>query len=131
MLQSEPFTCLEASIADHSHRLIGPLIRFFAHLVLILRTLNQPLPDEAPNAIVQAYLQILERESNDSLVAMYAACLREGSGEESYARFLRGRSMAGQGRLADAAGKPWTLPRAKICGWKRSRGRSSTTSMSR
>ncbi|WVR00241.1 hypothetical protein IAU59_007383 [Kwoniella sp. CBS 9459] len=77
---------LEASV---SPELIGPLVRFFAHLVLTLRTLGQPVPDSAANSIIQAYLTILEREGNDSLVAMYAACLREGSGEESYARFLR------------------------------------------
>ncbi|WWC64631.1 uncharacterized protein I303_107242 [Kwoniella dejecticola CBS 10117] len=77
---------LEASVAPE---LIGPLVRFFAHLVLTLRTLGQSVPDAAANAIIQAYLTILEREGNDTLVAMYAACLREGSGEESYARFLR------------------------------------------
>ncbi|OWT37305.1 nuclear pore complex protein Nup107 [Cryptococcus neoformans Bt1] len=71
-----------------SPELIGPLLRFFTHLALILRTLSQPVPVSAANAIIQAYLQILEREGNDKLVAMYAACLREGSGEESYARFL-------------------------------------------
>jgi hypothetical protein len=71
-------------------RLIGPLIRFFAHLILILRNLNRLVPETPANAILQAYLQILEREGNDQLVAMYAACLREGSGEESYARFLYG-----------------------------------------
>lgn len=69
-------------------RLIAPLLRFFTHLALILRTLSQSVPVSAANAIIQAYLQILEREGNDKLVAMYAACLREGSGEESYARFL-------------------------------------------
>ncbi|WWC71980.1 uncharacterized protein I206_105939 [Kwoniella pini CBS 10737] len=77
---------LEASV---SPELIGPLVRFFAHLVLTLRTLGQSVPVPAANAILQAYLTILEREGNDNLVAMYAACLREGSGEESYARFLR------------------------------------------
>ncbi|KAE8539556.1 hypothetical protein D1P53_004658 [Cryptococcus gattii VGV] len=71
-----------------SPELIAPLLRFFTHLALILRTLSQPVPVSAANAIIQAYLQILEREGNDKLVAMYAACLREGSGEESYARFL-------------------------------------------
>jgi len=80
-------------VADVSGRLIGPLIRFFAHLVLVLRTLGQSVPDTAANAIIQAYLQILEREGSDVLVAMYAACLREGSGEESYARFLRCSSL--------------------------------------
>ncbi|WVR07722.1 hypothetical protein IAU60_004764 [Kwoniella sp. DSM 27419] len=77
---------LEASVLPE---LIGPLVRFFAHLVLTLRTLGQNVPDSAANAILQAYLTILEREGNDQLVAMYAACLREGSGEESYARHLR------------------------------------------
>ncbi|KAK8853177.1 hypothetical protein IAR55_003879 [Kwoniella newhampshirensis] len=77
---------IEATVSPD---LIGPLIRFFAHLVLVLRTLGQTVPDTSANAIVQAYLMILEREGNDELVAMYAACLREGSGEESYARFLR------------------------------------------
>ncbi|ORX40632.1 nuclear pore protein 84/107 [Kockovaella imperatae] len=70
--------------------LIAPLVRFFSHLVLLLRTLGQPVPDGAANLILEKYLSILRLEGNDSLVAMYAACLREGSGEESYARFLRG-----------------------------------------
>jgi nuclear pore complex protein Nup107 len=70
-------------------RLVGPLLRFFAHLVLVLRTLGEQASDSASNAIIQAYLHVLEREGNDQLVAMYAACLRQGSGEESYARFLR------------------------------------------
>lgn len=68
-------------------------MRFFAHIVLVLRSLSQPVPVAAANAIIEAYLRILEREGNDSLVAMYAACLREGSGEESYARFLRGKHV--------------------------------------
>lgn len=70
-------------------RLIGPLVRFYAHLILALRTLGESVPDAAANAIIQAYLKVLEMEGNDHLVAAYAACLRQGSGEESYARFLR------------------------------------------
>lgn len=73
-------------------RLIGPLLRFFTHLVLVLRTLGQAVPESAANVIIEAYLIVLKREGKDSLVAMYAACLREGNGEESYARFLRGGS---------------------------------------
>lgn len=69
--------------------LIGPLLRFFTHLVLVLRTLSEPVPESAANAIIEAYLLVLERDGLDSLVAPYAACLREGNGEESYARFLR------------------------------------------
>ena len=47
------------------------------------------MPDLAANSILQAYLKVLEMEGGDHLVAAYAACLRQGSGEESYARFLR------------------------------------------
>ena len=65
------------------------MIRFYAHLVLALRTIGEPVPDLAANAILQAYLKVLEMEGSDHLVAAYAACLRQGSGEESYARFLR------------------------------------------
>ncbi|KAK4685830.1 hypothetical protein P7C73_g4306, partial [Tremellales sp. Uapishka_1] len=72
-----------------SPALVPHLIRFFAHLVLVLRSLSQPVPDLASNTIIQAYLKVLEAEGNDGLVAMYAGCLREGNGEESYARFLR------------------------------------------
>ncbi|WOO81998.1 Nuclear pore complex protein [Vanrija pseudolonga] len=68
---------------------VGPLVRFFAHLVLVLRSLGQPVSETAANAIIEAYLSVLEDRGNDTLVAMYAACLREGNGEESYARFLR------------------------------------------
>jgi nuclear pore complex protein Nup107 len=71
-------------------RLIGPLVRFFAHLILVLRSLGRTVPEEQSNDILKAYLYVLEQEGNDSLVAMYAACLREGSGEASYARFLKG-----------------------------------------
>jgi hypothetical protein len=70
-------------------RLVGPLIRFYAHLVLALRTIGESVPDLAANSILQAYLKVLEMEGSDHLVAAYAACLRQGSGEESYARFLR------------------------------------------
>ena len=80
---------IESGVPETSSRLIGPLIRFFTHLILVLRIIGQPIPIIPSNAIIQAYLQILEREGRDPLIAMYAACLREGSGEESYARFLR------------------------------------------
>ena len=58
--------------------------------MLVLRSLNQAVPESAANVIIEAYLSVLKSEGKDSLVAMYAACLREGNGEESYARFLRG-----------------------------------------
>jgi nuclear pore complex protein Nup107 len=83
-------------------------VRFFAHLVLVLRSLNQPVPESAANVIIEAYLSVLKSEGKDSLVAMYAACLREGNGEESYARFLRGMSPS-----ATAEQKQEALLRAK------------------
>lgn len=83
-----------AELTDHS--LIPLLLRFFAHLVLVLRSLSVSVPTNAANAIIEAYVRVLEAEGRDELVAMYAACLREGSGEESYARFLRGELIAGR-----------------------------------
>jgi nuclear pore complex protein Nup107 len=68
------------------------VVRFYVHLILILRTLNHPVPETDCNAIIEAYLDILKETGNDHLVAMYAACLREGSGEFSYARFLGSKS---------------------------------------
>jgi nuclear pore complex protein Nup107 len=59
------------------------------------------VPDAAANAILQAYLKVLEMEGNDHLVAAYAACLRQGSGEESYARFLRCKSVSALRSQAD------------------------------
>jgi nuclear pore complex protein Nup107 len=70
---------------------LAALVRFYVHLILILRSLGQPVPDTDANIIIQAYLDILKETGNQNLVAMYAACLREGSGEVSYARFLRGK----------------------------------------
>ena len=73
---------------------MGALLRFLAHLVLVSRSLGQPVSDGAANMILQTYLSVLERDGEDGLVAMYAACLREGSGEESYARFLKGECIS-------------------------------------
>lgn len=110
------------------HSLIGPLIRFFAHMILVLRNLGQPVPDLAANAILEAYLHVLELEGDDQLVAVYAACLHEGSGEESYARFLRSKSsdLSCFARSTLTA-KPWTLLLQKRPDWERSTGRDSTT----
>lgn len=72
-------------------RSLAALVRFYVHLILTLRSLGQAVPDTDANIIIQAYLDILKETGNQNLVAMYAACLREGSGEVSYARFLRGK----------------------------------------
>lgn len=73
--------------------LYPPLIRFFAHLVLYLRLLGKNPPIEPARDILQAYLDVLEREGKGELVAVYAGSLGERKGEESYARFLRGQLL--------------------------------------
>lgn len=64
-------------------------MRFFAHLILVLRLLKQPLPSYATNRILEAYVHVLEANDQDeNLIAFYASCLEEESAVESYARFL-------------------------------------------
>ncbi|PWY97337.1 nucleoporin [Testicularia cyperi] len=65
------------------------LLRFFSHLILYLRLLEQPLPDFACNAILSAYVQVLEAAGESSLVAMYASSLEPQSATASYSNFLR------------------------------------------
>ncbi|KAK4051974.1 Nucleoporin nup84 [Microbotryomycetes sp. JL221] len=68
---------------------LAHLLRFFAHLVLVMRLMNQPLPDYATNRILEAYVQVLEAsEQDESLIAFYASNLDQTSAVESYARFL-------------------------------------------
>lgn len=71
--------------------LYPPLIRFFAHLVLYLRLVGKTPPAKPARDILQAFLDVLEREGKGELVAVYAGSLGERRGEESYARFLRGK----------------------------------------
>ncbi|EPQ28030.1 uncharacterized protein PFL1_04357 [Pseudozyma flocculosa PF-1] len=65
------------------------ILRFFAHLILYFRLLQQPLPDLACNGILSAYVQVLELAGEDSLVAMYASSLEPQSATVSYAHFLK------------------------------------------
>jgi len=44
---------------------LAHLLRFFAHLVLVLRQLDQPLPEYAANKILEAYVKVLE--ANDQV----------------------------------------------------------------
>lgn len=68
---------------------LAHLLRFFAHLILVLRLLKQPLPAYAANRILEAYVHVLEANDQDeNLIAFYASCLEEESAVESYARFL-------------------------------------------
>ena len=80
------------------------------HLILVLRSLGQPVPELEANAIIETYLEVLKAGGDDGLVAMYAACLREGSGEVSYANFLRSESFPYQTSQSQPA-KPTSHPR--------------------
>ena len=41
-------------------RTLSQLLRFFAHLVLVMRLLEQPVPEFAANRIIEAYVKVLE-----------------------------------------------------------------------
>ena len=62
---------------------------FFAHFILLRRLTEQEIDVDLANAAIQAYLDVLQTEQLDTLVAIYAAELREGTAEDSYASFLR------------------------------------------
>ena len=79
MSQAHPLSC----------RLLARLLRFYAHLVLVLRLLKQPVPAESANRILGAYVQVLEANNQpESLIAFYAATLEAESAVDSYAAFL-------------------------------------------
>ncbi|GHJ85979.1 hypothetical protein NliqN6_2381 [Naganishia liquefaciens] len=65
------------------------LTSFFAHFILLRRLTEQEIDVDLANAAIQAYLDVLQTEQLDTLVAIYAAELREGTAEDSYASFLR------------------------------------------
>lgn len=70
------------------------LVRFFAHLILFLRLLRleRPPPDVVCNSILRAYVEILQSQGEDDLVALYASSLGPESATESYAHYLKGKS---------------------------------------
>lgn len=43
-----------------NRRTLSQLLRFFAHLVLVMRLLEQPVPELAANRIIEAYVKVLE-----------------------------------------------------------------------
>ncbi|GAA5998533.1 Nup84p [Rhodotorula paludigena] len=80
---------LEAAALDTEPETLAHLLRFFSHLILVLRLLKQPLPDYAANRILEAYVHVLEAHDQDeNLIAFYASNLEQQSAVESYARFL-------------------------------------------
>ncbi|GAA5880076.1 hypothetical protein JCM3774_003301 [Rhodotorula dairenensis] len=80
---------LEVAAVDTEPETLAHLLRFFSHLVLVLRKLNEPLPEYAANRILEAYVHVLEAHDQDEdLIAFYASHLEKQSAIESYARFL-------------------------------------------
>jgi nuclear pore complex protein Nup107 len=71
------------------NRTLSHLLRFFAHLVLIMRLLKQAVPEYAANRILEAYVKVLEATNQDeNLIAFYASNLDDDRAVESYAQFL-------------------------------------------
>ena len=70
------------------------LLCFFAHLVLFFRELGpvqgfEDIPQGPSEIILEAYVRVLEARGEDKeLVGLYAGCLGEGAGDESYAHYL-------------------------------------------
>ncbi|GAA5852447.1 hypothetical protein JCM8547_006786 [Rhodosporidiobolus lusitaniae] len=80
---------LESAAPDMEPETLAHLLRFFAHLILSLRLLKQPLPSYAANRVLEAYVKVLEaNEQDENLVAFYASVLERQSAVESYAGHL-------------------------------------------
>ncbi|KDE06383.1 hypothetical protein MVLG_03290 [Microbotryum lychnidis-dioicae p1A1 Lamole] len=80
---------LEVAAQDTEPEALAHLLRFFTHLILVLRLLKQPLPTHAANRILEAYISVLEaNDQSESLIAFYASQLDSTSAIESYAHFL-------------------------------------------
>ncbi|SCV74874.1 BQ2448_7903 [Microbotryum intermedium] len=80
---------LEVAAQDTEPEALAHLLRFFTHLILVLRLLNQPLPTHPANRILEAYISVLEaNDQSESLIAFYASQLDSTSAIESYAHFL-------------------------------------------
>ena len=63
------------------------LIRFFAHFCLFLQLIDEPVPNDALQIILEVYLQVLESAGQREHIALYAAALGENA-IERYALFL-------------------------------------------
>lgn len=92
---------LEALLLDIQEQLLsirkgGPpnagsnphVVRFVAHLVLALRQMNIPVPEEAASSVLQAYVELLTSAGKGNIVALYASHLPEAIAVESLARHL-------------------------------------------
>ncbi|KAL1757022.1 nuclear pore protein 84/107 [Schizophyllum commune] len=63
------------------------ICRFFAHLCLFLKQLNEPVPPLAAQVIFESYLRVLEDAGERDLIALYASVLGDNA-VERYAMFL-------------------------------------------
>lgn len=64
------------------------ILMFMTHFVLVLRQLNVPIPEDAANSILQAYVELLTTTDHGHIVALYASYLPEDMAIESLARHL-------------------------------------------
>ncbi|KAG0142764.1 hypothetical protein CROQUDRAFT_662084 [Cronartium quercuum f. sp. fusiforme G11] len=98
---------LQSATEDFTTDHLSHLLRFFAHLILFLRSIDQKVDNEASNAIIRAYVQVLEIEKKHDLIAFYVAELQQESGVETYAKYL-----ISLGPLADRQTRRTALLRA-------------------
>lgn len=79
---------LKSASEDFTREHLSHLLRFFSHLILFLRSINEKVDSEASNAILRGYVQVLEMENKHNLIAFYVAELQPESGVETYAKYL-------------------------------------------
>lgn len=79
---------LKSASEDLSKQHLSHLLRFFSHLILFLRSIDENVDPEASNAILRAYVHVLEIENRHNLIAFYVAELLPESGVETYAKYL-------------------------------------------
>lgn len=75
---------------DDSNHLHPHMIRFMAHLVLFLRSLDVSIKEDMCNSILEEYIKLLIQERHVDLVAMYVSSVPEGLQLELYSKFLEG-----------------------------------------
>ncbi|KAA1083694.1 Nucleoporin nup84 [Puccinia graminis f. sp. tritici] len=79
---------LKSASEDFTREHLSHLLRFFSHLILFLRAIDEKVDSEASNAILRGYVQVLEMENKHNLIAFYVAELQPESGVETYAKYL-------------------------------------------
>ncbi|OAV92341.1 hypothetical protein PTTG_02260 [Puccinia triticina 1-1 BBBD Race 1] len=79
---------LKSASEDFTREHLSHLLRFFSHLILFLRAIDEKVDSQASNAILRGYVQVLEMENKHNLIAFYVAELQPESGVETYAKYL-------------------------------------------